>query len=425
MKMRPFGQLLPVETAVARLLRATHPVRGVEHLPLELAAGRVAARVHRARTNVPPFARATWDGYALRSRDTRGAAPESPRGLRIVGEVFAERALERALGPNETAAIATGAALPRGADAVIIFEEAPVRGDWLTVRRYVRLGERIAHPGDDFPRGATLVRPGETLTPARLGALAASGLTSTTVFRRPRVAIIPNGNELVEPGRRLRGEQIYESNNFVLSSFLRAAGAEPEPNPPVIDDPARIERAIRRSLARNDVVVLTGGSSVGERDFLPQIFPRVGRLLFHGIAVRPGKPTLAASVGDRLLLGLPGHPTSCLSNCFWMLLPVLRKLGHCSGPGTVRTTVRLAEGYEIERGHLATVVPFRVADGRAWPTFKGSSAITSLSSANAYALLPPGHGSLRRGSALDVELLPPPIGESPYGPSPLRAATKR
>jgi molybdopterin molybdotransferase len=409
MKMRPFGRLLPAETARRRLLRAVVPVEATETVGLADAVGRVVSEDHRAPFPVPGFSRATWDGYALRFRDTRDATSRSPARLRLVGEVHAEDRLDRPLSRGEAVAIATGGAIPRGADAVIIFEEVSVEGSELLVPRRVRRGERIADPGDDFAKGARLVRRGVELTPAALGALAAIGRTEIEVFARPMVRVIPNGNELVAPGGSRGPGQIYETNNVTLSAVISAAGGIARAVPPVVDDAEAIERAIREALSDSDLVLVTGGSSVGDHDYLPVIFPRLGRLLFHGIAVRPGKPTLAVATSSRLVIGMPGHPTSCLLNAYWLLLPVLRRLGHRSGPGWIDTTVTMAEPYDVPTAGLSTVVPLKVARGTGTPTFRDSSAITSLSGANAFALLPPGRSHLRRGARVSAHLLPFPI----------------
>jgi molybdenum cofactor synthesis domain-containing protein len=419
MEMRAFGALTPYPIALQRLLRATRPLRESEDIGLASAIGRVPSRDVRARSAVPPFVRATWDGYALRSAETRGARTASPRTFRIVGEVFADTAFGRPLAPGETVAIATGGALPRGADCVIIFEEATARPPWLTVRRPVRAGERIARPGEDFPKGARLVRAGVPLTPAAIGALAAAGSSSVRVWRRPSVAIVPNGNELVAPGGRLGEGQIFESNNLVLAGLLRSQGIEPALHAAVADHIGVIERTLWTALQRHDAVLVTGGSSVGDHDYLPKVFPRLGRMLFHGLAVRPGKPTLAAvSKEGKLLIGLPGHPTSCLANGFWLLLPFLRRLAHLPGSGTYPYRATMAEEYPIEEGPLATVVPLRVAAGRAWPTFKGSSAVTSLAEANGFVIVPPKGRSLARGTELTVQMLPPPLGALPSALGP-------
>ena len=412
MEAHLFGRLTPVERARRLLLAAARPVDRVEMVPVDAAFDRVAARTVRAPAPVPGFARATWDGYALRSRDVHDADPSRPRRLRVVGEVYAEQTYRGVVAPGEAVAIATGGAMPAGADTIEIFEEVDRDGDTVTVRSPVPRGARIAPAGDDLPKGTTLVRPGEPLAPATLGALAACGFANVAVFARPVVAIVPNGNELRSAPVRLRRGEIFESNNAAVAAFVTAAGGEPRPQPPVEDDPAAIERALRDAARSSDLVLSTGGSSVGEHDHMGRLFPRLGRPLFHGIAVRPGKPTLAARAGRTLLIGLPGHPTSCLLNMHWLVLPVLRRMARRPGPGWSVRTARW-EGSEVRATPgLATVVPLRLRGARVSSTFRGSSAIQSLRGAGAFTILPPGRTVVRPGARLQICVLDPPLGPS-------------
>jgi molybdenum cofactor synthesis domain-containing protein len=410
MEMHAFGQLLDVDVARRRLLGAARPVGRTERVPVEQAFGRVASATYRAPRPVPGFPRATWDGYALRSVDTRDASRRRPVDLRVVGDVFAEQAYPGTVGPGESVAIATGGALPQGTDAIVIFEETDRRGRSVRVFRPIPVGDRFSSPGHDFPRGKVLVRKGEELTATALGTLAACGIPSVTVWARPVVTIVPNGNELISPGTRERPGQIYESNNATLSSVILAAGGIPRPMPPLPDQPGKIEAALRRALRTSDLVLATGGSSVGERDHLPRILPKLGRLLFHGIAVRAGKPTLAAIADGKLVVGMPGHPTSCLVNMYWLVLPVLRKLAHRAGPGWTEGTAVLGSDAVAPTPGLSTVVPLAFRNGRAYTTYRGSSVITSLSGATAFAMLPPGRRSVRAGTRIRVYRLDPPLG---------------
>ncbi len=415
MEMHAFGRLTAVEVARRRLMGAVRPIERTEEVPVDAAFGRVSARTVLSPFPIPTFARTTWDGYALRSEDTRTARRDRPVTLRIVGEVFAEQAYRRRLGPGETVAIATGGAIPRGADAVEIFEEVERDDGRIRLRRAVRPGERISTPGHDFARGARLVREGEELSATALGTLAACGIASVRVFARPVVAILPNGNELLPPGASPKEGRIFESNNATIAAVVTSAGGIARPEPPLPDDPDRIERALRRALRTADLVLATGGSSVGERDHLPRLLPKVGDLLFHGIAVRAGKPTLAARAGRRIVLGLPGHPTSCLVNMYWLVLPALRRLARRPGPGWTPGWAVLGSDAVAPTPGLATVVPLRFEGGRAYSTFRGSSVITSLSGATAFAMLPPGRRIVRAGSRLRVFHLDPPLG--PGGPA--------
>lgn len=409
MRMRPFGKLLPLEAALRRTLAATRPVAGFESVPLTLALGRVLEETVRAAQPHPAFPRATWDGFAVRAVDTRGASRAAPVPLDVVGEVFAEGRLARPLARGEAAAIATGGAMPHGADAVVIFEDSGAEGSKIRVRRPVPAGERVARPGSDFPKGSVLARKGALLDAATLGALGATGRATVRVRRRPIVTLLPNGNELRPLGAPLARGAIYEINNLTLGALARASGAEVRSMPPVADDPALLEAAIRTAERSSDLVLVTGGSSVGEHDFLPVLFPRVGRLLYHGVAVRPGKPTLAARGPNALLLGMPGHPTSCLSNGFWLLLPVLSRLAGGNAPAWVPGSATLARAVAPPSPTMTTVVSLHVENGRATPTFRDSSAITSLAGANAYALLPPGARRPRVGAPIAFRRLLPPI----------------
>jgi molybdenum cofactor synthesis domain-containing protein len=409
-RMRPFGTLIPWDEAWRRLVSAITPVDRTESVAVPHAGGRVAARSYRARAAVPPFDRATWDGYALRSRDTRSARSGGPVRCSLVGEVFAEGGASRPLARGQAVAIATGGALPPGADAVVAFEEARAEPGSILVDRPVHRGERIARAGEDIPRGGPVVEEGALLTPADLGALAITGTARVAVRARPVVTILPNGNELNPPGAALPPGGIYESNNATLSAVVEACGGIARPLPPVPDDPRRIESAIRKAQRASDLVLVTGGSSVGERDFLPAIFPRLGRLLFHGVAIRPGKPTLAVRTPRGVVVGLPGHPTSCLSNAFWLIVPALRKLAGLPGAAWRPVEVRLASAVSLPTAGFATVVPLAVAGRSARPTYRGSSAIASLGGANAFALWPADRRPPGRGARVTAYLLAPPLG---------------
>jgi len=317
-------------------------------------------------------------------------------------------------------AIATGGPLPAGADGVVIFEDVGVEESEVVLSAPVRAGDRIADIGDDFPAGAELAARDDLLTPPRLGALAAAGLPDVEVWQRPRVGLLPNGNELRLPGERLPPGAIHESNNATLASLALAFGALVTPHAPVPDDERAIEAVIRRAVQGVDLLLVTGGSSVGEHDYLPTIFPRLGRLLFHGIAVRPGKPTLAVRAGRTLIIGMPGHPTSCLANGLWLVAPVLARLGHAEGVPWVDRPVVLTEPYGVPTSSFSTVVPLEVPGHRARPTFRTSSALTSLIPANAYVLLPPNRQALRTGDVVTARLLPP---RSPPG-RPLHARVR-
>jgi molybdopterin molybdotransferase len=410
LKITPFRRLLPLPTATRRLMDAAAPITRTERVTVLHANGRVSAAEVRAARDVPAFARATWDGFTVLASATAGASAQHPVRLDRVGEVYAEERFARRLRPSETVAIATGAAVPRGADAVVLYERVRRTGSTVLITAPVAKGDRLAPPGEEFRRGTRLVADGQLLTPGLAGSLATCGRPFLEVYARPRVAIVPNGNELADPGRPLGPSQIYESNNATIGALLIAAGAEVETYSPVPDDPRQLERAIRGALVHHDVVVSTGGSSVGEHDYLAPVFRKFAPLLFHGIAVRPGKPTLAAKVGKKLLVGMPGHPVSCLPNTLWLLVPLIRRLSRLPGAAWVDAAVRL-EGRSLEpSSDISTVVLFRLEDGRAIPTPPHTHAISSLQHVDAFAILPPGAPKLRIGARFTVHRLWPPLG---------------
>ena len=415
MKMRPLRRLLRWEVARDRLLSAAQPVTRRETVALTRAAGRVSRRTLRAVRPVPAFARATWDGYAFRSRVSRRASVDHPVRLTLLGELFADQRRREPVPVRGAVAVATGARLPPGTDTVEIFENVLRRGRSILLRHPVGPGRYVAHRGEDLAQGSVLARAGEPLGPASLGALSASGRSDVEVFARPRVSLVPNGDELLSPGSRPRAGGIFESNSASLSAIIHAGGGVALPRPPVRDSPGRIEAVLREAARHSDLVVATGGSSVGEHDYLPAIFPRLGRLLFHGIAIRPGKPTLAALRGRTIFLGMPGHPTSCLGNGLWLLLPLVRRLARLPGDGWVDQEVVLAKDIEPLSSDRATLVPLRLEGNRGIPTFHDSHAITSLADVGAFTILPPGASRPRRGDRLPVHRMLPPLG--PPGPA--------
>ena len=417
MEMHALGALIPALEARRQLLAAAIPVPRIEELRIDAAVGRIAAVSMTAPAPVPAFARATWDGYAVRARDTRGATARAPVRLNVVGAIYPEQPFDRPLGPGDAVAIATGGAMPAGADGVVIFEKVTRIEGAIEVRSPVDRGARIARPGDDIPRGSRLVAPGDQLTPVVLGALAAAGRPTVRVWARPIVEVIPNGNELRAPGAPVGPGLIRESNNATLGAVIGAAGGIPRLRPPVPDDPAKISLALRTAMRRADLVLATGGSSVGERDYLPRLLPQLGRLLFHGIAVRPGKPTLAAVAREKLVVGLPGHPASCLANMYWLVLPVLRRLGHRPGPGWAEEVMPLGAAIDGRSAGFTSVVPVSIRNGRAFPTFRGSSHVTSLARAGGFVMVPPGRAVWPRGRRVRVCRLPSPLADG--GPSPV------
>lgn len=387
--MRPFGELISKEDALARLLGAAHAVDRHEPLPLSRAAGRVVAEDVHAPFDVPPYARSMMDGYAVRAADTPIPPPLPGTPLRVVGEVLAGAVELPRVGAGEAARIATGAPVPPGADAVVRVEDTHETEGAVVIRGAVRAGQSIERAGSDLARGDVVVRMGELLTPARLGLLASIGAAEVSVFARPRVALFSTGDELLGPGDAPHPLRIYESNTTTLAALLEAHGAGVTRMPLLPDDLAATTHALAEAARSHDLVLTTGGASAGSKDLVVDALRASGEPLFHGVRVKPGKPLLAGHLGDALLIGLPGNPTSALSNACLFVVPALRRMARLpeAVPATEEAILAADVKGEAER---FLFLPVKLDGGRARPTFKSSGALTSLAASDGWIGVPEG-----------------------------------
>jgi molybdenum cofactor synthesis domain-containing protein len=422
--MRPFTHTISLAEALARMREVTRPIERTAVVAVPEAAWRVVATDVVATRDVPPFDRAAMDGYAVRASDTAGATRDRPAMLTCVGVVFSGEAWTGHLGQGECVEIATGAPVPDGADAVVMVEHTapagaadgggpavspsdPWRGAAAVGTRVAVFGpvsprQHVASRGADIGTGQVVLRRGDHLTPARLGAAAALGVTHLEVFEPTRVFIASTGDELVDTGGLARAAQIYDVNRTTLPPIVALHGGVPLVHPVVGDTLAELRAAL--DAARDaDLVVVSGGSSVGNRDLLVDVVAERGDILFHGIAVKPGKPTLLAHLGSQLLLGLPGNPTSCLSNAYLLLVPLLRALARLPQlvPQTRRVPLLRTIVSPGDRHQFYTV---RLEDGHAVAAFKGSGDITSMAGADGYIEIPAGTDRIEAGATVDVVL---------------------
>lgn len=401
--MRPFTSIISIDEARRRLADHVRPIERIERVALDEAAGRVAAADVVSAIAVPPFARSLMDGYAVTAADTPGASPTTPVTLQIVERLYTGQAPRERVVRATCAEIATGAPVPEGADAVVMVEEtAPAGPDTVKILAPATSGQNIGRRAADMSPGDLVVRRGDVLNPSRIGALAAVGCAECDVYARPRVAVLSTGNEVIDPGTPLGGAQIYDVNRFTLGAVITAHGGVPQPHRPVHDAVAALGSALDACLAA-DIVVFSGGSSVGDRDLIVDVVASRGRMIFHGIAVKPGKPTAFALIGDTPFFGMPGNPTSCLSNAYILFAPFLRATARL--PTFAPRTVRAAMGRRIAspagRHQFYTV---RLRNGSAFPAFKGSGEITSLSQADGYIEIPADQSIVEEGAIVDVTL---------------------
>ena len=396
---------------VGEALSGFKPARrtAVETVDLDSALRRVPAEPVPAPHDLPGFARATVDGYAVRAADTFGASEGLPTLLTLAGSVEMGAAAAVDVAPGTAVAIPTGGALPASADAVVMVEhtQAPLPGA-IEVTRPAAPGDGLVRADEDARAGAELVPAGRALRAQDLGMLAAAGVTRLRVHARPRVAIVSTGDEVVPadtpdpaPG------QVRDATAIALAALVREAGGEPDPRGIVPDDRAALGEALRRARDACDVVVVSAGSSVGARDETAAAVAALGApgIWCHGLALRPGKPTLLAEAGGVPVLGLPGNPRSALVVFRLVGVPLVRLVGGVTAPppdAVVRA--RLARDLPSAAGRL-DVVQVRLAGGEAEPLFGKSALLSMLAAADGYVVVPEPATGLPAGADVDVVLL--------------------
>src|SRR3954467_2935177 len=379
---------------VAETLAGFRPARrtAVETVALEDAHGRVPAEPVLAISDLPGFARATVDGYAVRAADTYGASEGLPSYLDVAGAVALGRTPEVSVAPGAAVAIPTGAVLPPGADAVVMVEHTQeAMAGTIEVVRPAAPGDGTVRADEDARAGAELVPAGRPLRAQDLGLLAAAGVTSVRVHARPRVAIVSTGDEVVPPATdALEVGQVRDASAVALAALVRDAGGAPDPRGIVPDDRDALRAALTAAVAESDVVVVSAGSSVGARDDTAAAGAELGEpgIWTHGIALRPGKPTLLAEAGDIPVIGLPGNPRSALVVFRLVGMPVVRLAGGMPAPPPEpRTPARLERDIPSAAGRF-DVVQVAVHDGVATPLFGASALLSVLTRADGYVVVP-------------------------------------
>lgn len=398
---------------------------GPETVCLEAADGRVLAAEVRAADDVPGFARSTVDGYAVSAADTFGAAEAAPALLFATQPVVMGRPAPAALVPGQAAAIPTGGMLPPGADAVVMVERTVTPGEGLVeVLRPVAPGENVVQRGEDVAAGRVVYRPGRRLTPADLGVLAAVGITDVPCHPRPRVAVIPTGDEIVAPGDPCDPGQVRDITSAALRAYVARDGGVAEVFPVVPDAEGRLEGALGSALQGFDLILILGGSSVGARDRTAAVIDELGPpgVVFHGLALKPGKPTIFGLCGRRAVpvFGLPGHPVSGLVVYRLLVRPALRVIGgeqppawRPVGPGEdagsaglePALTARLTSAVSSDQGrddYLCVRLRFGPEGLLAEPVHGKSGLITMLAGADGLVHIPAGERGLEEGTMVRV-----------------------
>jgi putative molybdopterin biosynthesis protein len=393
--------------------------QGSEAVTLAAALGRVLAADIVAPIDVPPFDRSGVDGFAVRAADTAAASEVAPRRLALNPEVIACGASPRIqVRPGTATAIATGGMIPRGADAVVMIEHTELietaQGPAVDVRRTAAPGQFVGFAGTDIARGETVLRRGTQLSSREIGMLAACGLDSVEVWRRPKVAVLGTGDELVQPGESLRPGAVYDSNTAIIAAAVAEAGGEPVTFGAFRDNEVALEAALRRALATSDIVLLSGGTSKGAGDLSYRIVSRIARVLVHGVALKPGKPLcLAVEEATNKQFGkpiavLPGFPTSAIFTFHAFIAPLIRARAGLpkAAAQSVDARVPVRVSSELGRQEFVLVALTARDDGlTAFPTGKGSGAVTAFSQADGFLAIDALATSLDAGSTADVTLI--------------------
>jgi putative molybdopterin biosynthesis protein len=399
------------EEALERFRAAVpHVALASERVPLSDALGRVLATDLASPIDVPPFDRALVDGFALRAADTEGVSRARPRRLRLNHEILAcGAAPSLSIASGTATPIATGGVIPRGADAVAMVEHTELDRETLTIEltQSARPGQFIGHAGADMAMGETVLRKGTQITAREVGMLAACGLASVEVVRRPKVAVLSTGDELVAPGEPLRPAAIYDSNGAIVAAAVVENGGEPTLLGIVPDEETALEAALVGALRSHDLVVLSGGTSKGAGDVSHRILSRLGApgVLVHGVAVKPGKPLCLALAQDTPIVVLPGFPTSAMFTFHEFVAPLVRALAGLPPREDEMIEARLPQRTPSELGRTEFVMASLAhAPGglAALPLPKGSGSVTAFSQADGYFSIPANRSGLEAGETVSV-----------------------
>jgi putative molybdopterin biosynthesis protein len=387
-----FRKLLTLDEA-RRVIERHFKARplGTEMIPLLSAYNRILSESVTATLDIPPFNRSTVDGYALKAQDTFGADENRPVRIKVCGIVNVGEATKIRLAGNESAEIVTGAPIPDGADAVVMVEDIERKGDELYVYRAVSAAENIMKAGTDIRKGETILRAGLSLGSREIGVLAALGMTEAEVYAVPRVAVFSTGAEVTEPGRSLSSGKIYDINAYSLSTAVQESGGKPIYSGVFPDDMAKLQKVLKQALACAEMIVTSGGVSVGPTDVMPKTLDSIGKpgVIICGIAIKPGKPTTVALIDGKLIFSLPGHPTSALLVFDQLISPIIQRMAGIESRKSLTvkavTAIRLfpAKGrrtfimVKLKREDSGRLIVEPVSNGL-------SGAITTLEKADGY-----------------------------------------
>ncbi|MFQ6085503.1 MAG: gephyrin-like molybdotransferase Glp [Candidatus Bathyarchaeia archaeon] len=405
-----FHKLVSFDEAKRKFMNSFTPTQGIEEAALPEVHGRISAEDIRSPVDIPPFDKSTMDGFALKAEDTFGATEDAPVRLKLVGSVKVGERSSLKIRNGECAAVPTGAPIPYGANACLILENTTASDRSVYVYKSVTPGENIMYRGNDVRKGDLLIRKGDRITPQEIGLLASVGLDRVSVIKKPRVAIVSTGNELVSPGDKLKSGCVYDVNAYTLFASVIVCGGEPTHLGIFPDEISAIQGAIEEGVENYDIVLVSGGTSVGAEDIMRKAIEEIqdSRIILHGIAVRPGKPTILAVVGNKPIFCLPGNPTSALVTFSVFVDPIIRAMSGVQSEGVRRLAASLSEKvFSLGGRHtFLTVTLSKAPDGTlvAHPIPRGSGAVTTFALADGFVEVTPDIELLEKGEKVTVTL---------------------
>ncbi|MDB5649089.1 MAG: molybdopterin biosynthesis protein [Hyphomicrobiales bacterium] len=411
-----FLTILSREEAIARFDAALFPREIPQEMrPLAHALGCALAQDVVTPVDVPPFDRSNVDGFALRASDVTDAGESNPVRLALNAEQIACGVFPNlVVTPGTATPIATGGPVPRGADAIVMIEQTEPAGEAIDLRRAVTHGQFISYAGSDMARGEILLRAGTLIGAREIGMLAACGIAEIAVARRPRVAVLSTGDELVQPGGVLAPAQIFDTNGAIVTAAVTENGGEAIFLGAIPDDEQKLEAAMRKALAQSDMLILSGGTSKGAGDVSHRIVSRLGApgIVAHGVALKPGKPLCLAVCDGKPVVILPGFPTSAMFTFHDMIVPVLRRMAGLPPRTDATLHARLPVRVSSELGRAEFVMVSLVGGAQgllAYPTGKGSGAITSFAQADGFLRVDALADQVPAGSDVEVTLFTPHV----------------
>jgi len=396
---------LSFEQALERIQQSISPIKGKKNVTIREAAGHILAEDVTSPLDVPPFINSAMDGYAINSRDIPDSGDVT---LKVIGKSFAGGPFSGQLKSAEAVRIMTGAVVPEGADTVIMQEHAEVDGDNIKIGNAHKPKQNVRNPGDDFFKGDTIIKAGERLSPAKLGLLASVGVVEFKVSRKPIVAFFSTGDELKGVGQTLEPGDIFDSNRYILFGMLQKMGVECIDMGVVPDIKEEIELTLKEAANIADLVITSGGASVGEADFIKVILDEIGEVGFWKIAMKPGKPLAFGHINNTVFFGLPGNPVSAMATFYQFVQPSLRLLEGESINQPIRLTAKCTSKLKKRPGRKDFQRGIMSSDENGQlivdtTGIQGSHMLSSMAKANCFIVLEQDTGDIEAGELVEVQ----------------------